>query len=49
MTLEESPVGESKSNGDIENAIKQVQGHFRTIKNYVERTLGITVKRETAH
>ena len=29
---EVSPVGESQSNGDIESAIKQIQGHFRTLR-----------------
>ena len=28
---EVSPVGESQSNGDVESAIKQIQGHFRTL------------------
>ena len=29
---EESPVGESQSNGEVESAIKQVQGHIRTLR-----------------
>ena len=29
---EESPVGESQSNGEVESAIKQVQGQFRTMR-----------------
>ena len=29
---EVSPVGESQSNGDVESAVKQVQGHFRTLR-----------------
>ena len=29
---EESPVGESQSNGDVESAIKQVQGQYRTMR-----------------
>ena len=33
IILEQAPVGESKSNGEIENAVKQVQGKFRTLKN----------------
>ena len=36
IVLEESPVGESKSNGGIETAIQQVQGHIRTIKDGME-------------
>ena len=31
MVPELSPVGESQSNGDIGNAVEQVQGQFRTI------------------
>ena len=34
--LENSPVGESKANGDIENAIQQLQGQVRTIKDQVQ-------------
>ena len=29
---EVSPVGESQSDGDVESAVKQVQGHFRTLR-----------------
>jgi len=29
---EESPVGDSKANGDIENAIQRMEGQFRTLK-----------------
>ena len=29
---EESPVGESQSNGEVESAIKQVQGQYRTMR-----------------
>jgi hypothetical protein len=36
VVIEESPVGESQSNGDVENAIKEVQGHFRTVKAQVQ-------------
>ena len=32
VTPEESPVGESESNGEVESAIKQVQGQFRTVR-----------------
>ena len=32
MAPEESPVGESKSNGAVENAIRNVQGQVRTLK-----------------
>jgi len=30
---EVSPVGESQSNGEVENAVKQIQGQFRTIRS----------------
>ena len=33
---EESPVGESESNGDVEAAIKQVQGQVRTMRLLVQ-------------
>ena len=36
MVPEESPVGESQSNGDIENTIRRVEGLVRTMKQGVE-------------
>ena len=33
IVLEESPVGEHQANGDIERAIRQVQGQFRFMKD----------------
>ena len=33
---EESPVGESQSNGEVENAIQRVQGMYRTMKDDLE-------------
>ena len=44
MVLESSPVKESRSNGAIENAIQQVQGQFRAIKDGLESRLGERVK-----
>ena len=38
--LEESPVAESSSNGAAENAIRHVQGQFRTLKSQLEGKLG---------
>ena len=38
--LQESPVAESSSNGAAENAIRHVQGRFRTMKLHLERRLG---------
>ena len=40
IVFEESPVGESKCNGVIENAIQQVQGQFRTVKDALESRIG---------
>ena len=34
--LELSPVGESQSNGDVESAIKQIQGQFRTVRSHLQ-------------
>ena len=33
---EESPVGESQSNGDVEAAVKQVQGQIRTLRLHLQ-------------
>ena len=30
------PVGESQSNGVVESAVKQVQGHFRTLRSQLQ-------------
>ena len=35
-TLDESPVGDSQSNGDVESAVKQIQGQFRTMRSDLE-------------
>ena len=40
IILEESPVGESASNGKIESAIKQVEGMFRSLKSSLEERIG---------
>ena len=40
IVLEESPVKESQANGAIENAIRQVQGQVRTIKDCLESRIG---------
>ena len=39
--LEESPVGESSSNGAAENAIRHVQGQFRTLKTWLDSHIGV--------
>ena len=36
VVLEQSPVGESSSNGRVENAIGRVKGHIRALKLDVE-------------
>ena len=43
MTPEESPVGESKSNGAIENAIRNVQGQVRTLKLMLEEKYAVRI------
>ena len=40
LIMVESPVGESASNGEVENAIRQVEGQTRTIKSSLEERLG---------
>ncbi len=36
ITMEELPVGEHQSNGEIENAIQRVQGQIRSMKDAFE-------------
>ena len=43
---EESPVGESKSNGEIERAIQTVQGQVRTIKLSVQKRYGCNIRED---
>jgi hypothetical protein len=38
---ENSPTGESRSNGMIENAVQEVEGFIRTLKDSLEATMGI--------
>ena len=47
VVLEESPVGESKSNGAVENAVQQVQGQVRSMKDALECRLGIRLTEES--
>ena len=44
---EESPVGDHSANGDIENAIKQVQGQIRTMKDALESRYGERIPRDS--
>ena len=46
MVPEESPTGESESNGVVERAIQDVQGQIRTIKDGLEARIGEKYKRE---
>ena len=48
IIMEESPVGESQSNGEVESTIKQVQGMFRTIKMSTESRIGDRIIRSHA-
>jgi len=36
VVKEESPIGESSSNGEIENAVKRVQAQVRTLKSHLQ-------------
>ena len=40
-----SPVGDSKSNGRVENSIKRIQGMIRTLRHCLESKIGIRVSR----
>ena len=39
----EAPVGDSRANGSAENAVKQVKGHFRTLKTSTEDRCGCKI------
>ena len=43
VMMEETPVGDSKSAGSIENYMKQVQGMIRTFIIHIETRLGATI------
>ena len=45
VAIEETPVGDSKSAGGIENAMKQIQGMIRTYKLAVESRIGGAIAR----
>ena len=40
---EESPVGESQANGEVENAIREIGKQIRTIKDFCEHKYGTTI------
>ena len=46
IVLESSPVKESQSNGAIENAIQQLQGQFRAVKDALESRVGQRISGE---
>ena len=46
IMMEESPVGESQSNGIIERAIQEVEAQVRTIRLNVEERLNIKIPRD---
>jgi len=46
VVQEESPVGESQSNGDVENAVQRVQGQYRTFRSDLESSYGREVPRD---
>ena len=48
MMLEESPVGESQSNGVVEKAVQDIQGQFRTLKEGLEERTGKRVPGDNA-
>ena len=47
VMTEESPVGDSKSNGFIEHAIQRVEGQVRTFKLALENRLGTTIPEDS--
>merc|ERR1712240_75927 len=48
IVLEESPVKESQANGGVENAIRQVQGQIRTIKDCLQSRIGVKINGDEA-
>ena len=46
IMCEHSPVGDSKSDGEIENAVQEIQGQFRSIKGDLESSYGNKVPPE---
>ena len=45
IMFEESPVGESKSNGEIERAVQEAQGRIRSVKLNLESRYGRRIQR----
>ena len=47
IVMEESPVGESASNGSIENAVRNVQGQVRSMRDALETRYQIKINGES--
>ena len=43
---EESPVGESQSNGEVENAVQRIQGQFRSMRSDLESSYQNRIPRD---
>ena len=48
IVMEESPVGESASNGSIENAVRNVQGQVRSMRDALETRYQIKINGESS-
>ena len=44
LVMEEVPVGDHASNGSVENAVKNIQGQFRVLKDALESRLGVRIQ-----
>ena len=42
-TLEDTPVGESQSNGAVESAVKEIRGMYKTMRSDMETNYGKTI------
>ncbi len=47
VLLEESPVHESKTNGEVENVVRQIQGQTRILRSPWESRYGILLERSS--
>ncbi len=48
VILENSPVGESQSNGLVENAIKEVQAQIRKLKDQLQQNTSVELESDAA-
>jgi hypothetical protein len=44
LVMEEVPVGDHAANGSVENAVKNIQGQFRVLKDALESRLGVRIQ-----